>query len=182
MLQRPTTLESPFRSTFGFLLVVTLSLFGAHAAEAQSRVGSRTGSAALAEGSALIAGGSAELLSTAGSLVITGVQTSTRGVRLVLRPVGTGLSHGAELSADVTIEISLAAWDAARTASRVSGRALEHSLVAVGDVLEVVVIHAAGASVGATMVVGSALVVSGMVVAVIAHEGLEVLLGHRVRP
>lgn len=182
MKLRPPAPRKPLYSAIAILFATMLCFVPSQALQAQSRAGSRAGSAALVEGSALITGGSAEILSSAASLVVTGVKTSARGVRLVLRPVGAGVSQAAEVSADITVEISLAAWEAARVASRVSGRALETSFVAVGEVLEVVAIHAVGVSGTATVVVGSALVVSGVVLAVIASEALEALLGHQMRP
>lgn len=166
------------RSYLAKLLVV--AILGAALASppvlANSQTGSKTVSSALLGESALVVSGSTEILYSSAELVVTNVVNTAHGVRLVLRPVAQATSTAAEVVATVAVEISHAAWQAAVKATKATGRAVEGSLVAVGDLIETVALHA---TVGTSIVVvGAALVAGGFVLAIVAEQDLEALLGH----
>lgn len=144
---------------------------------AQSRAASRAASNLLGGGSIEIVGGSAEIFSGAAQLVIVSIEATARGVRLVLRPVAGAASHATELSAAVTIEIAQAAWEAAVSAAKASGRAAKESALVVGGIVQTVVLTGALAA-SAAGALGTALVVGDIVIGLVSGPYLAAMIGH----
>lgn len=175
--------ETPSTKLGSALLAAVLAVavpLAASPAGAQSQVGSRTASSLLSGGSALVVAGSTEILSGGGELVITSVEASAHGVRLVLRPVANAASQAGELAAYVTVEISQAAWEAATSAARAGARGLEASAIVAGHLVEAVALHGSEAgSAAAGSAVGVALVIGEVVVGIVAEAELAAMMGHR---
>lgn len=163
------------RLVFGLVLALAAA---PSIARPQSLAGSRAASEMIAEGSVLVASGTAELLSTGAELAVVSARKSGRGIELVLRPVAGAASAAAELSATVTVEVSAAAWEAAVEAASASGRAMEASGRLAGGL--VVAVPLATSAAATASVIGTALVVSDVVVGIVAEEELAGLIGRGV--
>ena len=161
-------------------VLAVAAILVASPASAQSRGGSRTGSALLGGGSELVVAGSVEMLHGGAELVVTSVETTAEGVRLVLSPVAHAASQSLEVSAEVVVEVSLEAWEAALSARRAAASGLELSAIVAGELVEAVALHGAVAGAGGTSVLGLALVIGDVVLGIVAHDELQSLVGHAV--